>query len=142
MASNAGARRARAADLPVREGESPWTKAEVDAVRAELLAEVSRLTGEVAEAEEDLYRLVRDYGGGAGEDSADTGSASFERENEQVITNTVREVLRQTRRALQRIDDGTYGRCEGCGEAVGKMRLQAFPRATLCMTCKQREERR
>ena len=141
MASSAGTRKARVTDLTVREGEAPWTAAEVDAVRSELLAEVSRLTGEVAGAEEDLYRLVRDYGNGAGEDSADSGSASFERENEQVITNTVREVLRQSQRALRRIEDGTYGRCEGCGGAIGKMRLQAFPRATLCLTCKQREER-
>ena len=41
-----------------------------------------------------------------------------------------------------RIEDGTYGICESCGEPIGKMRLMAFPRATLCMTCKQREERR
>jgi hypothetical protein len=38
--------------------------------------------------------------------------------------------------------EGTYGICESCGEPIGKMRLMAFPRATLCMTCKQREERR
>ncbi|MDX6368365.1 MAG: hypothetical protein QOK30_3441, partial [Nocardioidaceae bacterium] len=34
------------------------------------------------------------------------------------------------------------GVCESCGNPVGKMRLQAFPRATLCMECKQRQERR
>ena len=50
--------------------------------------------------------------------------------------------LAQIERALQRIEDGTYGVCESCGNAIGKMRLMAFPRATLCMTCKQREERR
>ena len=35
-----------------------------------------------------------------------------------------------------------YGICESCGNPIGKMRVMAFPRATLCMTCKQREERR
>jgi RNA polymerase-binding transcription factor DksA len=44
--------------------------------------------------------------------------------------------------AVKRIDQGTYGVCESCGNPVGKMRLQAFPRATLCMECKQRQERR
>ena len=50
--------------------------------------------------------------------------------------------FRQIDRALARIADGTYGICESCGNPIGKMRAMAFPRATLCMTCKQREERR
>ena len=37
---------------------------------------------------------------------------------------------------------GNYGICESCGQPIGKGRLQVFPRATLCVTCKQREERR
>jgi hypothetical protein len=52
------------------------------------------------------------------------------------------EELGQTERALSRIDDGSYGVCESCGNPIGKMRAMAFPRATLCLTCKQREERR
>ncbi|MBU4337387.1 MAG: TraR/DksA C4-type zinc finger protein, partial [Actinobacteria bacterium] len=50
--------------------------------------------------------------------------------------------LQQTQHALDRIRSGTYGVCESCGEPVGKARLQAFPRANLCVECKQREERR
>jgi RNA polymerase-binding transcription factor DksA len=53
-----------------------------------------------------------------------------------------RDMLDQTERALRRIDDGTYGVCEVCGNPIGKRRLQAFPRATMCMEDKQREERR
>jgi DnaK suppressor protein len=53
-----------------------------------------------------------------------------------------RDLLSQVERALQRLDDGTYGVCESCGNPIGKARLQAFPRATLCVSCKQREERR
>ena len=44
--------------------------------------------------------------------------------------------------AGERIDAKTYGNCEDCGAAIGKARLQVFPRATLCMVCKQKEERR
>ena len=51
-------------------------------------------------------------------------------------------VLVQSERALARIADGTYGVCESCGNPIGKLRLQVFPRATLCVTCKQRQERR
>jgi len=52
-----------------------------------------------------------------------------------------RELLLQTEKAIDRLERGTYGNCESCGEPIGKGRLLAFPRATLCMTCKQREER-
>ena len=41
-----------------------------------------------------------------------------------------------------RIQSHTFGTCIACGEGIGKARLQAFPRATHCVTCKQREERR
>ena len=101
-----------------------------------------RLTVLLHEQEDDLAALMRDAGDGAGHDQADMGATSFERDQELVVVNNEREMLAQIERALARIDDGTYGVCESCGNPIGKMRLMAFPRATLCMTCKQREERR
>ena len=97
---------------------------------------------EVDEAEHELAELMRSYGDGAGDDQADAGAAAWEREHELSLTNNARGLLDQTRHALERIDEGTYGDCESCGTPIGKMRLQAFPRATLCMTCKQKQERR
>ncbi|HUX70948.1 MAG TPA: TraR/DksA family transcriptional regulator, partial [Cellulomonadaceae bacterium] len=44
--------------------------------------------------------------------------------------------------ALGRVSDGSFATCESCGDPIGKARVLAFPRATLCVTCKQREERR
>ena len=43
--------------------------------------------------------------------------------------------------ALEKIDEGTYGLCEECGETIGLERLKALPFATLCIDCKRREER-
>ncbi len=51
-------------------------------------------------------------------------------------------MLEQTEHALERLADGSYGTCESCGNPIGKMRLQAAPRATLCMPCKTKQERR
>ena len=85
---------------------------------------------------------MRDAGDGAGNDQADVGSTTFERDHEMSLANNAREMLAQTEHALARIDDGTYGVCESCGQPIGKMRVMAFPRATLCLSCKQREERR
>lgn len=131
-----------AASLSVREDEAPWTVEELAEVRAELEADVQRLTAELDEAEEELVELMRSYGDGAGDDQADAGAATWEREHELSLTNNARSLLEQSQHALERIEQGTYGDCESCGTAIGKMRLQAFPRATLCMTCKQKQERR
>ena len=86
--------------------------------------------------------MIENSGEGAGNDQADVGSASFERDQEMVIVNNARDMLVQSQHALERIANGTYGQCEICGNPIGKNRLMAFPRATLCLSCKQREERR
>jgi RNA polymerase-binding protein DksA len=140
--SGSKARKGSPAALVVLPGESRWTKDELAEVRNHLRADVKRLSAELEVAEGELQDLMRDAGDGAGHDQADVGSTTFERDQEMVITANAREMLTQSQHALERIADGSYGVCEGCGEAIGKMRLMAFPRATLCMTCKQREERR
>jgi RNA polymerase-binding protein DksA len=119
-----------------------WARGEIQAVREELLADVERLQTEIDLARHERESLLVDYGDGAGEDQADAGSKTFEREHEMSLANNAMDMLQQDERALARLADGTYGACESCGAPIGKERLQAFPRATLCMACKQREERR
>ena len=136
------AKKAPARRLAVKADEKPWTKKELDEVRGELLAEQDRLRDELNLAEHELHDLMRDAGDGAGNDQADVGSTTFERDHEMSLANNARDMLAQTQKALARIEDGSYGVCERCGEPIGKMRLMAFPRATLCLSCKQREERR
>src|SRR3546814_730030 len=127
--------------LAVREDESAWTKAELAEVVKELDEQAVRLHAEVADQESELDALMRDAGDGAGHDQADMGATSFERDHELTLVANSREMIAQIERALARIEDGTYGVCESCGNPIGKQRLMAFPRATLCMTCKQREEK-
>ena len=74
--------------------------------------------------------------------SADAGAKTYEREREIALTLNARDLVAQNERAIARIDAGTYGVCESCHKPIGKERLQAFPRATLCVACKQKEERR
>jgi DnaK suppressor protein len=131
-----------AAALPVRPGEKRWTEAELDSVRSELTSEADVLRADIERAESDIASRLGDAVGDAGDDQADVGAKTFEREHELALTHNARELLTQNERALARIENGTYGTCESCGEPIGKARLQAFPRATLCVTCKQREERR
>jgi RNA polymerase-binding protein DksA len=133
---------AAAATLRVREDETPWTAKELAEVRASIEADVAHLREEIKVAEADLVGLMRDGGDGAGDDQADAGAMTFEREHEISVANNAREMLIQNLHALERLDDGTYGICESCGNPIGKLRLQAAPRATLCMPCKTKQERR
>ena len=138
----AAATRSGAAALPVRSGERNWTEAELDQVRKELEAEIAELRAEISKAESEIAERMGDAVADAGDDQADAGAKTFQREHELALTHNARELLAQNERALARIVSGTYGVCESCGEPIGKARLQAFPRATLCVACKQREERR
>ena len=126
----------------VSESEAPWTNAEIKAVRAEISKELERLRKELALVEIEMDELIQESGEGAGDDQADAGTKTFEREHEMSLVINARDMVLQTERALERIDNKTYGNCEECGAPIGKARLQVFPRATLCMLCKQKEERR
>ena len=131
-----------ASSVAVAAGEDPWTEPEIAEQRSVLGAELSRIEEEVASLQSALSDVLRDGGDGAGDDQADTGAKAFERDQEMTLLANARDMLFQTKHALDRIDAGTYGTCENCGGPIGKARLQAFPRATLCVACKQRQERR
>ena len=134
----------KAAPTPVTasDGEAPWTAAELKSIRTEIAADLARLKKELAQVEAEMDELISDSGEGAGDDQADSGTKTFEREHEMSLVINARDMVLQTERALERIENKTYGNCEECGSPIGKARLQVFPRATLCMICKQKEERR
>jgi RNA polymerase-binding transcription factor DksA len=123
-------------------GETPWSAAELKAIRIELSKELLRLKHELELIETEMEALIADSGEGAGDDQADSGTKTFEREHEMSLVINARDMVLQTERALDRIENKTYGNCEDCSNPIGKERLQVFPRATLCMICKQKEERR
>lgn len=122
--------------------ETPWTSAELKSIRIEVSRELERLRKELAIVEIEMDSLIQESGEGAGDDQADAGTKTFEREHEMSLVINARDMVLQTERALDRIDSKRYGNCEECGNVIGKARLQVFPRATLCMVCKQKEERR
>lgn len=70
------------------------------------------------------------------------GAKTFPREHGPTLAYNVRDLLAKGEWAIERMDAGAYGVCGSCGQVTGKVRLQAFPRVTLCVTCEQREERR
>ena len=128
--------------LPIREGEEPWTEEEIAEVRAELIEDVERMGKAVEAAEAELNQLMDSGADGNGRDPADVGSSNYERDQGVSLAHNVRGLYEQSQLARSLLESGKYGYCEVCGEPIGKARLQAFPRATLCVACKQREERR
>ena len=123
-------------------GENAFTATELKSLKSDLGKDLVRLQKELAVAEAEMEHLVEAAGVGAGDDQADAGAKTFEREHEMSLVYNARDIVQQTERALERINNKSYGKCEDCGNYIGKARLQVFPRATLCMACKQKEERR
>jgi len=117
--------------------------AETERIRAALAARRDELREEYDLHLAEIAELQRDrLNDSAGDDQADTGSKTFEREQEISLANSILERTTQVERALERLDEGSYGWCERCGNAIPVERLAAFPSATLCVSCKQLEERR
>ncbi|MFE7563218.1 TraR/DksA family transcriptional regulator [Kitasatospora sp. NPDC057500] len=137
-----GAESVDPAELPVRPGEEPWTSEEVHELHAELISDIDRLQHEIGAAEAAITGLMRDSNDGAGDDQVDAGTKNISRESELALANNARDSLAQTEHALARLEGVGFGTCESCGQAIGKARMQAFPRATLCVQCKAKQERR
>lgn len=79
---------------------------------------------------------------GLDDESADAGTATFEREKDLSIENNIRDLLAKIERALTRIDAGTYGTCERCGKPIEKARIKALPYVDLCITDAKARSRR
>jgi DnaK suppressor protein len=113
-------------------------------LKAVLEDERARLEAEVAEIDsEERDTLSEASGENAYRDHmADQGSATFERELDMTLEENVRELLKDVRGALARIEAGTYGRCERCSAQIPVERMEAVPTASLCITCKSADETR
>jgi DnaK suppressor protein len=118
--------------------------AEMEKFRELLLAEQARLEEELREIEARTSHLDesdRAIEMSAFEDApADLASETFERERDLAIGESVEHVLQKVISALEKIDRGTYGRCDACGRPIKKARLKALPFATLCLECQGRLE--
>ena len=120
------------------------TTQEIDELRTRLGSEREELAAQLTTIEDQAFAATQsDMSGDVGVDdeSADAGTATFEREKELSIEQNVRDLIQKIDRALKRIEDGTYGICEVCGHAIEPARLEALPEATVCRECQDRLER-
>lgn len=72
---------------------------------------------------------------------ADAAQTTSERARVLSLAEGLQQRLEDVQGALTRIEKGTYGECEGCGNSIPPERLEAIPAAKLCMTCKSKFKR-
>lgn len=139
--------RAVRADRPARGAvkAKPLSRKELNEFRRLLEDERVRLLEELEAMEEHTPEVEdqvgMDIGGGYDEDLADVASSTFEREKGLALESSVQQMLAQVEEALGRIEDGTYGICQRCGDPIDIARLRVLPFATLCIRCKELEEK-
>jgi DnaK suppressor protein len=75
-------------------------------------------------------------------DEADLASSDIDQSMQMRLGNREALYLKKVEQALDRIKEGTYGECLGCGEEIGAKRLEARPTAELCIICKEEEEKK
>lgn len=105
---------------------------DVDQIRATLLDERQRLSGILRSLEEAAAEAGAELSTIA-QPPADGGSDTFERAKELAILERTDRQIADVDRALERLEAGTYGTCEACGEPIGTARLRARPAARLCL---------
>ena len=106
----------------------------LEELRAELVQMVEGLEEDQqfrAEEEEDLTE----------HDSGDLSQSLFTREMDATVEQTMEKRLQSVDRALQKIEEGTYGICDDTGEPIPRGRLEAMPEAIYTVEAQQRRER-
>jgi DnaK suppressor protein len=113
------------------------------AIKQRLLEERERVFKEFSELDADLSKSLEDTSGESPYDQhmAETAATTLDREIDLTLQDNARATLGKIDRALHKLDDGTYGKCDKCGKPIGQGRLEIAPYATLCVDCKRVEER-
>jgi RNA polymerase-binding protein DksA len=117
---------------------------DTDRFREMLLEERARAVSAIENLHNDNSRSLEDE---SGEESSfdnhmgDIATATFDRERDITLEDSEEAKLAAIDRALERIEQGTYGICQNCGRPIAEERLEALPYAELCIDCKRLSER-
>ena len=95
----------------------------------------TRLEAQLAELEDRLSRIERDLAEPADPDSSERAVQMEDDDALEGQAALVSNEIGAVRRALQRIEDGSYGECANCGNDIAAGRLEARPEAALCIEC-------
>ncbi len=117
---------------------------ELDQYRKLLMRKRATLSGNVNSLESQALKKSRQDASGDLSNMpihmADIGSDNFEQEFTLGLIENEEDLLRAIDEALERIEEGSYGKCESCQKPISKERLKAIPHASLCIECQRQEE--
>jgi DnaK suppressor protein len=124
-----------------RSGGKRISARDLKSLRKRLQDELAVLKGRHAGLEAAGAQDAAVAGGSGYSEEADAGSSTSERERDLSIAGNLRDLIEKVQGAIARIDDGGYGHCEVCGEAIEPERLEALPYTTLCLDDARRRAR-
>lgn len=133
-------------EVVTRRHRSPAVAAStLDRLRIQLVEELAahERQAEGLQAEAEALATEREPGDTQfDEESGEGDTLSVERERDLALSTAARQTIEDITKALARMDDGSYGYCEVCGDRIPVPRLEAIPWADQCVKCKSRGERR
>ena len=116
------------------------TNSDLTLHRKKLLALRARLRGDTTQMEDNALNKDHSTTTSMPTDMAEIGTENFDQELTLRVLGSEEDTLDQIEAAIERIEDGGYGRCEACGEQIPKSRLDAIPYAADCVRCASKEE--
>ncbi|NGX26849.1 MAG: General stress protein 16O [Chlamydiae bacterium] len=117
----------------------PLKKAQIEKFKQQLLDLRAEMTKMVQETTDDVKNEpeVKGYS----QHQADEGTDDFDRTISLQLTNKELDILKQIDRALEKIEDGTYGICDLSGDEIPLKRLEAIPYATMTVAAQEKFEK-
>jgi DnaK suppressor protein len=106
------------------------------ALRSRLESEQKRLADELEQLRIAAYPTEERREGSPFGKREEEATESLELERRLALEKQIREQLTDIEAALVKFDEGTYGKCEDCGQPIDPERLEALPQAKLCVACK------
>jgi len=113
--------------------------ADYDKLRARLGMEKQRLTEELEQLQNSASTADERREGSPFGKREEEATETLELEKRLVLENRIRQELAGIEHALQKFEEGTYGKCDSCGKPIDPERLEALPQASLCLNCKAQQ---
>jgi len=105
-------------------------------LRSRLESEIKRLTEELEQLKASRHNIEDRREGGPFGKREEEATESFELEKRLTLEKRILDQLAGAEHALQKFEEGTYGKCDDCGKEIAPERLEALPQASLCLDCK------
>jgi len=110
-----------------------------ETLRSRLESERKRLTEELEQLRADSSPAGDSREGSPFGKKEEGATESFELEKRLALEKRILDSLAEIEHALDKFADGSYGRCDSCGQLIEPARLEALPQATMCLECKARQ---